>query len=347
MNKKLIAAAIAAGLAAPMAAQADITAYAQVQFEITQTDPDAGDSEISVNDNERGRFGLKGGHDLGDGLKAFAKVEFDLVGGNADSEFASGDRGDIAGTPSQTDLGNASRIREANAGLQGDFGKFTIGTMKSAYKYTGGVKYDPFVTTNIEARRNGGMSRSVYHGSATAANLGQNGFISNAIAYENSFGGASVWLTYSPDESNNQDGEYTFAAMYQQKGWEAFVSAAGSGGDTATGAVDYTATKVGGQWNSGGHKISAQYEMTTFKNDPQGDDDVDIMFIGYQMKMGNNILVAQLGQEDPDVSDGTDYYALGVIHKFNKMVRIYGGYGSSEVDNVETTRLTAGLRVDY
>lgn len=344
MNKKLISAAIVAGLAAPMAAQADITPYAQVQFEITQTDPDASDSQVSVNDNQRGRFGLKGDHDLGDGLKGFAKIEFDLIGGNADSEFGRGDSGDTGGA----DFGNGSRIREANAGLKGDFGTFTIGTLKSAYKYTGGVKYDPFVTTNIEARRNGGMSRSVYHGTGTAAVLGHNGFVSNAVSYQNSFaGGTSVWLTYSPDEQRNQDGEYTFAAKYEQKGWEAFVSAAASGGDTATGAVDYSASKVGGQWKNGDHKISAQYEMTSFNNDGQGDDDVDILFLGYQLKMGKNILVAQLGSEDPEVSDGTDYLALGVIHKFNKKVRIYGGYGSTDIDGSETTALTAGLRVDY
>mgnify|MGYP000664814472 CR=1 FL=1 len=347
MNKKLIAAAVAAGLAAPMAAQAEITPYAQIQFEIANIDNTPGDSATTVTDRERGRIGLKGSHDLGNGMKSFAMAEFDFEGGNRDSEFGGTDRtGDVTGVDSlgETVTGTATytqrhalRVREINAGIKGSFGTVTIGTLKSAYKYTGGVKYDPFVTTTLEARGNGGMTGTIW---------GQNGFLSNAVAYQNNFGNMSLWVTYSPDEADRNgdgegdDGEYSAALKFSADNFEAFVSTVDNGYSSAGGG-EYDSTKVGGQFKSGPHKLSAQYEMTTRNN-----ADTDTMFIGYQMTMGKNTFVAQLGNTDPDgAAEDTDYMALGVWHKFNKQTGVFAGYRSTETGPVEETSLSVGLRV--
>jgi predicted porin len=341
MNKKLIAAAVAAGLAAPMAAQADATAYAQVQFEIANID-NGTNSNTYVTDQQRGRIGVKGDHDLGNGMKSFAMAEFDFEGGNRDAEF-----GNVSGPVAVTTGGgsatltqrHALRVREINAGIKGSFGTVMIGTMKSAYKYTGGVKYDPFVTTTLEARGNGGMTGTIW---------GQNGFLSNAVAYKNKFGAVGLWITYSPDDTDrNNDGqsdagEYSAALKFSGGSFEAFVAAVDNGYSDAGGGT-YDSTKVGGQWKAGPHKISAQYEMSSRNN-----VDTDTYFVGYQMKMGKNSLVAQLGNNDPDgPNNDEDYYALGVIHKFNKQTRVFAGYRSTSpaVGNDETS-LSVGFRVD-
>lgn len=250
MNKKLIALAVAASFAAPMAAHAEATPYAQIQFELANTDSN-GTKSVRVTDKERGRVGLKGSEDLGNGMKAIAKAEFDIVGGNDDSEF-----GDPTDTTSAADdehthtvkvRGNALRVREIMAGIKAGFGEIQIGTLKSAYKYTGGVKYDPFVTTTLEARGAYGMSKG---------SSGHNGFINNALAYKNKFGPVSLWVTFSPDDTdrdsdNKKDaGEMTYGVKFNSGNLEAFVSGYDSG--VSSTSSEYTATKFGGKFKLGG-----------------------------------------------------------------------------------------------
>ncbi|HEC17764.1 MAG TPA: porin, partial [Gammaproteobacteria bacterium] len=132
------------------------------------------------------------------------------------------------------------------------------------------------------------------------------------------------------------EGNFAADVKYSAGGVEAFV-AAYDDGDIS----DYTATKVGGQFKSGPHKISGQYEMIdTGTNEPT------VLFLGYQMKMGKNTFALQYADADPDVNgvDNTTYVALGVIHKFSKMTRLFAGYrDTSDIESV----VTVGLRKDF
>lgn len=56
--------------------------------------------------------------------------------------------------------------RDLMVGLKGGFGTLELGSLKSAYKYGGGVKYDPFVATMLEARNR--QRRPGSSGSSTA-----------------------------------------------------------------------------------------------------------------------------------------------------------------------------------
>ncbi|MDH5179253.1 MAG: porin [Gammaproteobacteria bacterium] len=346
MNKKLIALAIGAAMAAPMAAQAEATAYAHIQFELAQVDTGTS-STMGIVDKERGRIGIKGSEDLGDGMSAFAVAEFDFVGGNDDSEF--GDAKDTTGTAltgpnahthSVTVRGNALRVREIAAGLKGGFGSIEIGTLKSAYKYTGGVKYDPFVTTTLEARGNYGMSGST---------MGHNGFINNALGYKNKFGTVDFWLTFSPDETDTDndgqgdDGQMTYALSFGGGNFEAFLS----GVDRGTSKADYSANKLGGKFDlGGGTAVMGQYEMI----DNNGTD-VTNMYLSLQMKSGNNTIVVSYGMQDTDDgatndNDGT-YLTVGAIHNYSKKVRLFGGYSSVQGDGTtDNTTMSVGLRVN-
>lgn len=345
ISKKLIALAVGTSMAAPMAAQAEITTYAHIQFELANID-NGTDADMFITDRERGRIGMKGSNDLGDGMKAFAVAEFDIVGGNDDSEF--GDAEDTTGVPSAGALhthdvkvrGNAFRIREVMAGLQGGFGTVEIGTLKSAYKYTGGIKYDPFVTTTLEARGNYGMS---------GGNIGHNSFINNAIAYKNKVGAVDFWLTYSPDATDTDDdaigddGQMTYAIKYNDSNFEVFLS----GVDQGTSLTDYSSNKLGGKYKFGGNMaIMGQYEM----NDVNGTDRTYI-FLGFQLKSGKQRYVFQYGVRDTDDgvknnADGT-YVTLGAIHHFNKSTRLFSGYKSRDGGGtLEDSVLTVGLRVD-
>ncbi|HID48885.1 MAG TPA: porin [Chromatiales bacterium] len=351
MNKKLIAMAVAAGLTAPMAAQAGVTVYGHLQVEIASVTNDGygenntgGDrtgiatnqSGIKMKDNKRGRLGFKVSEDLGGGLKGIAKFEWQI----------------------DTPNGNiADGAREGWVGLKGGWGEFKAGRVKTPYKYTGGVKYDPFVTTYLEARKSGGMLGGAY---------GQNSFWNQSVSYKNKWGGLSLWVLYGLDEgdaagasagSGGTMGSISAAVKYGAKNWEVFAAynkADGDVNDAANGITttgnDRKVTKLGGRIKfASAHTISAQYEM----DDPYGsNNDGKIYFLGYQFKMGKNVLAAQYGNTDYDPgTTGADatYYALGWIYKFSEKTRAFVGYRNTDgkAANNDLSVISTGLRVDF
>lgn len=374
MNKKLLIVAVGAALVAgPMlAAHADVKVYGMLQAELASEDADtalAGTSEeflrtntwqggdidtdtggntgsmLTLEDNQRGRFGIKASEDLGGGLKGLAVVEYDI--GSTETS------------------GSGPTIRHASVGLAGDFGTFLVGALKSPYKYTGGVKYDPFVTTNLEARRNGGMTGGLF---------GSNGFISNVISYQTKGLPVDVWVLYSPDENGadstgnegstvGDKGDYAASVKFGGEGWEAFFSTAHNEDNTGPAdsfANNYDANKIGGKYSMGPHTFLVQYEDTDEDVSATATNAGNILFLAYHLKMGINTLVAQFGDGelkqtgDPDKQEHT-YLTLGVVHSFSKTTRLFGGYSTTEVDNegfaagVNGDRkvYTVGLRKDF
>jgi len=331
MNKKLIAAAVAAAcVAGAPAAQAEIKVYSQVQFEITNTDVDGAATDTTrVNDNQRGRFGIKGGHDLGGGLKSFAKAEFDFDGNGRDVNFGG-----------KTER-NAFRIREVNAGLKGGFGSIGLGTVKSAYKYAGGVKYDPFVTTQLEARGAGMEGGTDAH----------NGFLNNALIYQAKFGMVKLHATYSLDDTDRDgdaqadDGELSAALSFGSKKWEAGVAIYDEAGSVSTSSQ--ANFKLHGKMKFGNHTVLAQYEdADTGANVNPGSE---YIWLGYQLKVGKGMVNVQYATVDVDgATNDREMITVGYIHKFNKKSRIFAGYQNVDFEaaNSDIDQLTVGIRVD-
>ena len=341
MNKKLIALAVGAAMGiAPMAASAaKVTVYGHAQVEIHNSDititapGNLGGGSISedfnlLTDNARGRLGVKASEKLGNGMTAIAKFEWKI-------DTTTGGR----------DTGN----RESFVGLKGNFGTVQLGNLKSAYKYTGGVKYDAFVATVLEARNQGGMSGSDLGNSS----YGHNSFMANSIGYITpKMNGFQGWLTYSPDESGNSkgdDGDITLSGKYNNGPLE--VGAAYVNNDDNVGSgVGGDGWKLLGSYKFGNHKVMGQYESL----DTDAIGDVDYYFLAYHFTSGNNVFVGQLGNRDPDSVGGeTDYYMIGLIHNLSKKTRLTIGYSSSETDNtfttpgVEVDTFAAGLRMIF
>ncbi len=350
MNKKLLSVAIGAALgAAPLFAQADVVVYGQLQAELANINADNlstdgvvlqgsqfnGFDGRNMDDFKRGRLGVKASEKLGNGMTAIAKFEWQV-------DTTQGDPND----------GN----RESYVGLKGGWGTFTAGALKSAYKYTGGVTYDAFITTYLEARRHGGMATGVF---------GQNGFMTDSLGYEGKFGGFKIWATYSPDESaaggpgGVDDGDYTASLSFNPGNWEAFVAVAHNE-DNSPAGLNYDAWKVGGKYKFGNNTFLAQYEDTQQDMAGGGSNDGKIWFLGYHLQMGNNTLVAQYGNGKADVASSSidqkdDYYAVGVIHKMSKKTRVFGGYAYTDVNDANGVASadgnrdawTVGMRVDF
>jgi len=342
MNKKIIAASVAAAfvMAAP-AAQAEIKVYSMIQFELTDIDFGEGGAEdnLRVSDNQRGRLGVKGGHDLGGGLKSFAVAEFDFEGSSInngqvpDAEFGNDGRGN----------GRAGfRVREINAGLKGAFGSIALGTIRSAYKYMGGVKYDPYVATQLEQRKRGGMS---------GGSTGHNGFLNNGFVYTGKFGIAKVHATYSLDDSdrdgdglNNDDGELSAGVSFGSKKWEAGIALYDQGLNNGNNSTE--AVKLFGKFKFGTSTILAQFEDVDETNVANS----EYIMIGYQLKLGKGMISAYYGERDRNQgANDSENITIAYMHKFNKKSRVWVGYQEYDVNNgtaSDRDSLSLGIRVD-
>jgi predicted porin len=344
MKRNLIALAVGSAASVAMVAPAvagDVTVYGRGQAELTSKSFQADQSTcgnvpnaettanncdgLEVEDNSLGRIGFKASEDLGNGWKGLAKFEYKV----------------------STTESNGLTDRETLVGLKGSAVQIEAGQLKSAYKYAGGVKYDAFVTTALEARGNGGMSGGGAGGNTSVGKwFGHNSFAPNHLAVQGGSGPIKARLTYGPEAG---DGSYTLSVMYKQGGIEAFVAAIDAGDLFDTGAgQEYSSTKLGGAFQTGPHKIMLQYEMP----DDGGNNDPTFLFLAYNMKMGKNTFVVNIGQYDSDSNatpnTDTDYMALGVIHKFTKTTRIFGGFRTTDVDNdTGDDAVTVGLRKDF
>ena len=86
MNKKLIAAAIAAAMVAP-AAYAQATLYGKFHTSIDKNDNDSYDEDNWEVNSRASRLGVKGSEDLGGGLKAIYQLEVNV---NSDGSSSDG-----------------------------------------------------------------------------------------------------------------------------------------------------------------------------------------------------------------------------------------------------------------
>jgi len=324
----------------PLAAlSADVSVYGSANVEVGSYQDKRPEAErqpdyqgLRVEDNTRGRFGIRAAEDLGGGMSSFARFEWEL---NTATNTSSNTAKDTNASLTQ---------RMSYVGLAGKFGSVLAGNLKSPYKYTGGVKYDPFVTTALEARGNGGM---------TGGAFGHEDFLDKMVGYESPRGLVRGRIAYGFEQEDNA---LALDLMFKRGGWEGFVAYFDSGNrarliDPADPAssqpFDYRAAKIGGQYRSENeaHRLSLQYEYiedassgTTSKP--------SLWFLGYQFKLGKVLLAGQVGRSSGDAltTRKTDYAAAGAIYKFSADTRIYTGYRfSKDLDAV----FTIGLRKDF
>jgi len=339
MNKKIIAIAVASAFALPMAAQADVKVYGQGQVEVGAWGGDTG-AGMSVEDNARGRIGIKASEDLGGGLKGIAKAEFK-------ADFADGDAGG----------GAALTKREMLVGLKGGWGQFEAGRLKSAYKYYGGVKYDQYVATILEARGNSGMSGKVGAGSASNA-AGHNGFISDSLAYDGKFGLVALRVTYDLDSGGGddvggtdpKDGNALSAGIkIGKKNWDVIGAYVTDGLESS--AAPYSSAKIGGSFTfAGAHTIRGQYESYS-KDDNNDGTDGTFIYANYIFKFGKNNLDLGYGINDVklDGQNDSSFARIGLKHKFSKQTSSWIGYRmyTHDADNSDHNVISLGLRKDF
>ena len=134
MNKRFLAIAIAASLAAPLTVMAEgAEIYGLAHVGVTQNSGDDSTDNVTV-DSGNSRIGIKGSEDLGGGMKAVYKMEWqvDLPSGSVANMTA----------------------RNQFVGLSGGMGTVLLGTHDTAVKMVQG-KFDMFVDGIADMNRNG------------------------------------------------------------------------------------------------------------------------------------------------------------------------------------------------
>lgn len=351
MNKKLIASAMGLVMAGGMGlANADVKLYGQVTLSLDAIDSDAAGFQDDINMNSNtSAFGIKGSEDLGNGMSAFFKLEYQL-------------------DPTERNANGSLTDRDQYIGLEMEgFGKLLFGTASTAYK-SPGKQIDAFYRTNIQSR-DIGLQSNLHSG---AGEEGQ-GRGTNMVRYDTpSIGGLGLTATYQFD-NNKGDGEdddpYSIGIHYKGGG----LYAAASYIDTQR-SGDASAAQLLLKYTMGDLEVHGIYELdkglitaqrsngfatNLGRQGTAGDDGADIWSVGATYTLGNNIIGADFGQGDKSngddglagTADDVEEYTvwrLGAWHRFSKRTGVFAGYANTDYDvKGEDDIFTVGMRHSF
>jgi predicted porin len=321
MTKKLLPAMVGVALAGGMsAAAADVSVFGHLDTAIVNYDnggsgPGSDDTNFVCTTCS---VGFKGSEDLGNGLKAIFKLdfEFDTINRNSNGSI--------------TD-------RDQWVGLAGGFGKVRIGSISTVYK-SHGAMIDPLYRTALQGRTHG-LQSSLHSGAGEEIE----GRADNTVRWDSvDFNGVQVGAHYTLD-SDETDGEddnpYGIGASYSNGGILGFVDYVTTDGSVAT-TNDESAWKIGGMYSMNDFAVMAQYEDGESNNAESTQ-----WHVGGSYTMGNNKIYAAYGNSEDENAAGTtiadvDAWTIALIHSMSKRTSAYVGYNNQEDD------LTGGIDRD-
>lgn len=324
MNNKRLTAMLGLLLAGGMSgtASAEVALYGQIDVSIDAVDRDnVGNSrDINLGSNTSA-IGVKGSEDLGNGLNAFFKIEYQT---------------DVA----NDNNGDGWNGRDQYLGMGTDrFGKLTLGTMSTAYK-SDAKALDPMYRTRIEAR-SVGMQSILHKGKGEEGE----GRATNTARYDTpNFAGFSATghYTFDSDANDGNDDDPWGAGMRYQRGniyaFADYITNGGSG--------DSDAWQFGGKYTWGAANFWGMYEVDgglistqTWGTNNDGDG-ADVWTLGASYDFLGALLAFRYGQsKDGNFSSGgqqihTEYntWSLSGQYKFSKRTQMYAGFSEQDCD---------------
>ena len=339
MNKKIIAAAIAATFVAPVAmAESNVTVYGKIKQSVDFVDMGQSDN-VQIND-QASRLGFKGSEDLGNGLKGIFQIELSVAISKSKNEFAGTGFNNTVNSAINKSENTGVGGRNAFVGLAGDFGTVLVGRHDHPMKMSTG-SLDYFADSQ-------GDYNNAYGGDLV--DLRGDG----VIAYVSpDFSGFSFAGAIVPGENNDADGisdAYSVAGWYKNGGLFATVAYEDGDSDmdslrtqTSTApvsyaGVDYNQTRVGlgyGMDAWAANVVWAQYELDP---DVSGTSSVEpeTFVISGKYTMGNNVIKAKYFDTDNDgLTEDVDGFAIGLEHNFSKRTQAQLMYVSSSQDDTK------------
>ena len=331
MKKKLVAVAVAAVLAAPLAAQAqtaNVTLYGRLNLDLEYIDVNAagGNANVSRLSENSSRFGLRGVESLGGGLNAIFQIE--------SSTPADAGGGTLAG-------------RDSFVGLQGGWGTVKFGRMTVPYDDLTGIFGTITLNTSIFAMssiwaNNGGYSKAQGSFDARLSNvirydMPRTGGFDAAIAISVGAFGTEAENGVTDPYVGSLSGTYRNGPFVGALGYEWNKNVRGVGlGDWA-----FTATAG---WDFGVVNIIALYERLDYETVPTvaapgsslkrnfygvtaiapvGPGRLQVFWMHANDGTGNGPRVGGL-QSGNDTS--ADHYQVSYVYPLSKRTAIYGGW---------------------
>ena len=357
MIKKILPVMIGAALVGGMSsAVADVTAMGHIDTAFASS-KDKNRSGDSLNNLEctTCSFGFKGSEDLGNGLSAIFKIDFQY---------------------DTTERNRGLTDRDQWIGLGSNFGKLRIGTISTVYK-SHGAMLDPIYRTYLQGR-DWGLQSGLQTGAGDNAAQGR---ATNTIRYDSpTFAGFQVGGHYTvqneSDNDSSADSPWGIGGQWQGGGFLVFADYITSDSDDNGG--DNDAWKVGGRWGFDKFAIFGQYEgdggaisnrfSQVVGTDAAGDestirgtgDGADTWFVGGTAGFGNNLIYAAYGQggDEGVVTESQDTTLIGEsvdtsydswevvgVHSLSKRSKVYAGYVSQDFDKGDKrTAFSLGMK---
>jgi len=363
MKKSVLALAVAAALAAPLAAQADTILYGSARVSVDYNDlSNAPDAYWDVFNNDS-RLGVMGSEDLGGGLSAIYQYEFGV---------------DV------TEGGNFEGNRPKFVGLKGSFGSITLGTQETPYYGVTGVTdiFNSGRTFGATAWLGGsfsGYSLNPGQDRTAASGGGSLTRLDNSLMYTTpDFKGFSASVLLSMNGAlndaqgwSNSVDIWNISAKYSNGPFFAGVTYIALDGDQIVDAggvplfdLDLDQWAIGLGYSAGAFSVGFTYEQGTYNEwglfKPVWNIDflrsTDTPWNAYltaSYTFGNNVISAAYGQMDTGVEgqDNMDNYVLGYQYNFSKRTRAWVEYIGRNADNNtfygDQNAVSIGTRVDF
>jgi predicted porin len=348
MKKSILAIAVAS-LAASSAAIAEPTVYGNLHISLNQADNDVdgADNNLKVSSNTSA-IGVKGSEDLGNGLKAIYKAEFQILAGPGPQ--TNPDAGGIYGSSISTGIGVGDLTgRDQFVGLKGGWGTVKFGTMSSNYKQMGG-KVDALYRTPMEGRGFIQTQSSALHG-GKGINRGRQTHTAQYVTP--TMGGfslvANTTFSGTNEETNGIGVRWSNKAFTVYADWIDGQPGAADFCDSTANCTTESAMKLGGKFSAKAFMVALQYEDA---EDRTGANYVHAQ--GAWNINANNALILTYGMQDRKEaagapSDDSTGMAVAYNHKMSKMTNVYVGYGarSEDADGEDVSMLSFGIRKKF
>ncbi|NOZ53184.1 MAG: porin [Gammaproteobacteria bacterium] len=335
MKRNLLTLAIAGALIAPLTSHAEPKVYGQVHLSFGQLEKE--ESGTTTTDNwqvrsHSSRFGIKGDHDLSEGLKAIYRLEY---------QVSPDDNNAKDGT---VDSGSAGlKRRNQYVGLKGSWGQLRFGRHDTPLKMAQG-KFDQFNNTDADIRSSSDQDGE-HRLDNVLAYIGKSGDIGYAVAL----------IPAEGDGETSGDGVAdTISASVNYKSGPIYVAVAHDTYDNEVNAESDTLTRLVGTYKTGGMQIGLLYQ-TGVEGPTDSDNETDTIGLSFGMKTGAKgkaKLQFTTAENDASTAKETTAIAVGYDHKYSKTTRAYVMYSNNKVEtgsttNEETTFLGAGIVVKF
>ncbi|MGB5425324.1 MAG: porin [Gammaproteobacteria bacterium] len=351
MIKKILPVMIGAALVGVTgSAVADVTAMGHIDTSMNSTKNEL----LSNNDRLNNltcttcSFGFKGSEDLGNGLSAIFKIDFQY---------------------DTTERNRGLTDRDQWVGLGSNFGKLRIGTISTVYK-SHGAMIDPIYRT-VGQGRDWGLQSGLHTG---AGDTEAQGRATNTIRYDSpTFAGFQVaghYTVQTETESDpNADSPWGIGGHWQGGGFLVFADyiTSDAGGDDDAwkvgGRFGFDKFAIFGQYEGDGGAISGRSNGAVYDSDLDTDidyvgvgDGADTWFVGGTAGFGNNLIYAAYGQggdkngatgsyidntgtvpvvvEVDNVNTKYDSWEIFGVHSLSKRTKAYLGFVQQDYDDL-------------